>query len=476
MKSALEDPSLLKKEAARRFLLNFTSYTFPEYEVNWHHAHLCQTLDRFVRGDIDRLMVFMPPRHGKSELVSRRLPALIMGQRPDTKIIAISYNTALATRMSRDTQRIMESREYAELFPDTVLPPRGNRLGWIRQDELWEIIDKRGSYRAGGILSGVTGMGADYLIIDDPIKNQQEADSPSYRKRVWEEYLSSLTTRLEGRGKILLTLTRWHEDDLAGRLLDLAQSDPGADQWAIVNFPAIREPGDPATEEDLRPVGDPLWPGKMPLSELTKRKKALGSRKWNSLYQQSPSPSEGGIWKRHWWRFYDHPPALTDFQEIIQSWDLSFKDTKAGSYVVGQIWGRIGPRKYLLEQVRDRMDFTTTLTAIRGMSARWPTARAKIVEDKANGPAVISTLANEISGIIPFTPQGSKESRAIAVSPTIEAGDVFLPRPSEAPWVESFIEEGAIFPNGTSDDQVDCATQALLRFGHSRLLLIGRAA
>ncbi len=467
---------MLKRETARRFLSDFTTYTFPDYQVNWHHQHLCETLDSFVSGDIDRLMVFMPPRHGKSELVSRRLPAYIMGKQPDTQIIAISYNTGLATRMSRDTQRIMESKKYQELFPDTVLPPRGNRLGWIRQDELWEVMNKRGSYRAGGILSGVTGMGADYLIIDDPVKNQQEADSPSYRKRVWEEYLSSLTTRLEGRGKILLTLTRWHEDDLAGRLLALAKTDSEADQWHIVNFPAIREPGDAPTPEDLRSVGDPLWPGKMPVSELTKRKKALGSRKWNALYQQRPSPGEGGIWKREWWRYYSEIPPLTEFQEVIQSWDLAFKDTKGGSYVVGQVWGRIGPRKYLLDQVRDRLDFTATLSAIRRMSAKWPTAKAKIVEDKANGPAVINTLSQEISGLIPFSPRGSKESRAISVSPTIEAGDVLLPNPTANPWVADFIEESAVFPNGTSDDQVDCATQALLRFGNSRVLLIGRAA
>lgn len=167
------------------------------------------------------------------------------------------------------------------------------------------------------------------------------------------------------------------------------------------------------------------------------------------------------MFKRSWWQFYRQPP--NQFDEIIQSWDMSFKETKEGSYVVGQIWGRKGADKYLLDQVRDRMDFPATIQAVRSLSAKWPQAHAKLVEDKANGPAVIATLRREISGLIPVEPQGSKEARAAAVSSDIEAGNVYLPDPSIASWIHDFIEELSVFPNGANDDQCDGATQGLLR-------------
>ncbi|WP_458463886.1 phage terminase large subunit [Paenibacillus sp.] len=453
----------IRVERARRGLESFTSYTYPDYEANWHHKKLCEYLDRWAFGDLNRLMIFMPPRNGKSELVSRRLPAYIFGHNPDTSIIATSYGSDLASRMNRDVQRIIDSPEYHDVFPDTSLNGSNVRTvangSYLRNSDIFEVVNHKGVYKSSGVGGAITGMGMKYGIIDDPYKNRQDANSNTIRESVWDWYVSTFYTRLEKGGKILITLTRWHEDDLAGRLLKLAKTDPTADQWEVVTFPAIAE-GE-LHDDDPREEGQPLWPNKYPLDELMKIKATVGSYEWNALFQQRPSPSEGNIIDRNWWKYYKAKPNR--FQEIIQSWDCTFKDSDSSDYVVGQVWGRVGADKYLLDQVRAKMDFPSTIQAVRQLSAKWPQARAKLIEDKANGPAVISTLKREISGLIPVNPEGGKIVRAMAVTPDIEAGNVYLPEPSIAPWIGDFIEECAGFPNAKHDDQVDCMTQALNR-------------
>jgi predicted phage terminase large subunit-like protein len=277
---------------------------------------------------------------------------------------------------------------------------------------------------------------------------------------------------------VILILTRWHEDDLAGRLL--AAED--GHLWRVVNIPA-------QAETDADPLG--REPGEYMQSARDNGRRRrnwdaikvrVGSRTWASLYQGRPAPAEGGILKRDWWRQYGQPLALPTGQmadidgeqipimaamdadaELIQSWDMAFKGTKTSDFVVGQVWLKHGANAYLLDQVRGRFDFPDTIKEFRKLSARWPQSVLKIVEDKANGPAVIASLANEIPGIVPEQPDGSKEARASAVAAVIEAGNVWLPSPQLAPWIGDLIEEAAAFPNGTNDDQVDALTQALKR-------------
>ena len=409
------------------------------------------------------MMLFVPPRHGKSELVSRRLPAFIFGRDPTVQIINTSYSADLAAAMNVDVQRIIESPEYQELFPHVKLAAM-ERYGFTRyaqKSTLFEIVGYGGSMRSAGVGGGITGRGADIAIVDDPIKNRQEAESKTIRDKVFDWFVSTLYTRLEKDGCILIVMTRWHEDDLAGRLLRLAEEDPNADQWYVINYPAIYDENLPNLDPtDPRQHGEPLWPEKYDLKTLQKTKATIGTYEWNALYQQSPSPPEGSIIKRHWFRFYETPPSR--FDEIIMSWDMSFEDADDSSYVVGQVWGRLGADKYLLDQLRERMDFVQTVAAFRMMCAKWPMARRKLIEKKANGAAVISTLKHEISGIIAITPEGSKEARAHAVSADVEAGNVYLP--VNQPWVKDFLDEVTSFPNGTHDDQVDGMTQALLYF------------
>ncbi len=456
-----------KIELAKRQLLDFTIYTKDNYSVNWHHSLLCSYLDQFAARKIKRLMVFQPPRTGKSELVSRRLPAYILGKNPDTSIIATSYGADLASRMNRDVQRIIDSMEYRAIFPDVALNSTNIRTvvygNYLRNSDIFEIVGHRGTYKCAGVGGAITGMGMEYGIIDDPYKNRQEAESETTREAIWEWYTSTFYTRLEKEGCILITLTRWHEDDLAGRLLRLAKEDNDADQWDVLRLPAIAD--NDLHIQDPRREGEALWPSKYPLEVLRQTKANVGSYDWASMYQQRPASPTGSMFKRSWWKFYRLPP--NHFDEIIQSWDMSFKETKGGSYVVGQVWGRKGADKYLLDQVRARMDFPTTLHAVRSLSAKWPQAHAKLVEDKANGPAVIATLKREITGLIAVEPQGSKEARAAAVSPDVEAGNVYLPDPTVAPWIHDFIEELSAFPHGVNDDQCDSTTQALLRLRSS---------
>ena len=395
-------------------------------------------------------MVFLPPRHGKSEFISRYSTAWILGKFPDTRIILASYEADFAATWGRKARDLLEEHGPS-LFGIRV-------SGKSSAANRWDIEGHEGGMVTAGVNGPITGKGADIAIIDDPVKNDQEAMSVTYQERTYEWYKSTFRTRLQRDGAIILIMTRWHENDLAGKLL-AAQEEDG-EKWEVVNLPAIAEEGDLLG----RDPGQPLCPDLFTIEALRSIEKAVGSFWWASLYQQRPSPAEGGILKRNWWQYYRQTPDR--FDEVIQSWDMAFKDTKTADFVVGQVWGRKGADKYLLDQVRDRMDFPATVQAVRSLSAKWPQARNKLVEDKANGPAVIATLKNEIPGLIAVNPEGGKVVRAQAASPDIEAGNVYLPDPSVAPWVHDFIEECAAFPNGANDDQVDAMTQALIRFAN----------
>lgn len=460
-----------RRELARRTMGDFVLYVDDNYRMNWHHRLLCDYLDKLAYKEIRRLMVFMPPRHGKSELVSRKFPAYLLGRNPDTSIISCSYSADLASRMNRDVQRLIDSERYLELFPGTQLSNQHTRrfyeTRYTRNNNMFEVVDKKGTYRSSGVGGGITGMGGEYIIIDDPVKNREDADSATMREKVYDWYTSTLYTRLEKDGCILLTLTRWHEDDLAGKLLKAAQE--GADQWTILELPAVCEY--PPKPYDVRQEGEALWKWKYDEEALEKMKVTVGSRDWAALYQQHPTPGEGGTFKREWWNYYKVlPDGLYDF---VQSWDCTFKDAQSSDYVVGQVWARKGSSRYLLDQVRGRMSFTETLRAIRSLSAKWPQAIRKLVEDKANGTAVIDVLRKEIPGLIPVEPEGGKIVRANAVTAVAEAGNIYLPNPSIAPWVHDFVEEHAVFPNGANDDQVDAQTQANTYYNSSSFSLEG---
>jgi len=459
-------PSLkeVQLELARRHLLDFTLYTKPDYQVNWHHKLLCEYLDRFARGECPRLMVFMPPRHGKSELGSRRLPAFILGKNPNAQVIACSYSADLASRMNRDVQRVVDTNEFRDIFPGTTLNSKNVKTdakgSYVRNSEMFEVVGKKGSYRAAGVGGGITGMGADYAIIDDPIKNMEDANSQRIRDSIADWYDSTLYTRLEGTGNVLVILTRWHEDDLAGRLLEKAKKSRQADQWEILEMPAIRE--DMTNSLDPRPIGEPLWPDKFNENRMTQIKASVGSKIWSSLYQQQPTPGEGAIFLKQWFKRYVRLPEGRPILKLI-SCDLTFKDTKTADFVVFSVYARYGADVYLIDKVKKRMDFTTTLREFKSIVAKHSDATIKLVEEKANGAALISVLSKQIPGIVPVIPKESKTARAHAVTPYYESGNVYYPDDSICDWIGDHITEMTAFPFGRNDDSVDAETQAIKR-------------
>jgi len=439
--------------------------------------HINQAIVETLNTLDGRLIVSMPPQEGKSTLTTKWTPVHRLVDHPDDRIVVASYALGPARRMGRLIRGEINTHTTA--------------LGIRIADDVgaqneFELANHQGGVYAVGIGGGLTSRPADVLIIDDPLKDREEADSEVYRERSWEWWTDTASARLAPGAPVILILTRWHHDDLAGRLL----ASDEADEWRVVNIPA---------QADHRPeLGqhDPLnrEPGEFMISARTfrnrrtgqlvprttaqweQRKRQAGPRTWASLYQGRPTPDAGDLFPAEWAR-YDTPMWVERGDgtrivtgagfELVQSWDLAFKDKKSSDYVVGQVWLRYGIDVYLVDQIRARLSFTATLDAIKAMTARWPQAVAKFVEDKANGPAVINALHRSIPGLIPVEPEGSKYARAAAVSPLAHAGNVHLPTPELLPNVEELLEETRAFPNSTHDDTVDAMSQAL-----NRLLLM----
>lgn len=304
-------PSLseVRAKLASRSLLRFTEYTNPLYQRARHHELIAGKLEAVERGEIDRLMIFMPPRHGKSELASKRFPAWCLGRNPRRQIIAASYNSDLASDFGRNVRNIVAEPEFGQVFPNVSLAPDSQAANRMNTNH-------GGTYVAAGVGTAVTGRGADIALIDDPFKDREEADSERRREVVWDWYRSTLFTRLMPGGAIVLIQTRWHEDDLAGRLL--AQE---GDQWEVLELPALED-------------GKALWPEWYDVPVLERIKATIGPREWSALYQQRPQPDEGTFFKREWFRTWDKLPELRYYGTS----DYAVTDG-GGDYTVHRVWG-----------------------------------------------------------------------------------------------------------------------------------------
>ncbi len=340
-----------EKREARRNLLAFTRYTFPDYIVSWHHRLLAETLDRFARGEIKRLMCHLPPRVGKSELCSRRLPAYLLGRNPAESILACSNTATLAADLNRDCQRVMSSPAYARLFPATALAGKNNRTGELqplKNSETFEVVGGPGRYMAAGVGQAIVGRGFSVAVIDDPFRSREEADSPVQRESVWKWYTGDFYTRRGPDARILINHTRWHTDDLAGRLLKLAEEDPTADQWTVLTLPAIakevRCTGDP------RQPGEALWPERYPLGEL-ERTRAVSQYEFSAQYQGEPT-SQGSVeWPPEYFGgpgfWFDEWPSHLDIK--VMSLDPSKgSDSRPGDYqgCIKYGWTYNGPNNW----------------------------------------------------------------------------------------------------------------------------------
>ncbi|WP_323086416.1 MULTISPECIES: phage terminase large subunit [Providencia] len=440
----------IEREIARRSLHEFIQYINPEYITSHFSQTVCDALDRFIvkmmNGERPVIILGAPPQHGKSDIVSRYLPAYIFGKYPDLRIAGLSYGKDLASDMNRDVQRIMMSDEYAVLFPLSCL--NSKRVVTIeveakRNSETFEIVGRKGTYISQGVGGPLTGKKVDLGIIDDPIKNAKEALSPTTKQSVWNWYVSTFKTRLSKNSGEIIMATRWATDDLSGRVIENNK------KAVVLEFPAINDDG------------EALVPELHPIDKLLETKAILGDYFWSAMYQQKPKPGDGQIFHEEFARYYLPKDLPESFDEIIHSWDMTFKDSDGTDYVVGQVWGKKGANAYLLYQIRKRMSFTETLKAVKLLVEKYPQARRKLVEDKANGPAVIDSLKSIISGLVPIEPDGSKIARAHACTAEWEAGNVWLPHKAIAPWITETVDEITTFPFAGHDDTVDAMTQAL---------------
>lgn len=447
--------SLCRELVRRRARERYLDYVDYVHDGSWKRSrvgvYLCERVEQFLAlesGNAYEIMILsLPPQHGKSMTVTATLPSWFLGKNPDKRVICISYNEEYAAMFGRRNREKLFSYGR-ELFG--VAPGEVNSATEFETSEGGGMISR-------GVLSGVTGRGCDLLIIDDPVKNRQEADSEVYRRRLVEEWENSFKTRLAAGGKVILIQTRWHEDDLAGQLLKTEKAvheiNLPCECVSSNTDPLGRKKGDPLCPELGKGLG---WLKSFKAPYQTKN----GSRAWEALFQGRPVAEQGNLIKRGWWRFYSSD-EIPSFTTLLMSVDAAFKGEAESDYVAIQVWGKKRADCYLIDALREKLDFPSTIRAIRRILLNNPMVSHILIEDKANGSAIIQMLRKEIPRILPVNPQGGKVARLNAVSGAIEAGNVLLP--SKAEYLGDFLEECSAFPNGRHDDQVDCMSQALNR-------------
>lgn len=462
----------IRRERARRGLLAFTQYTFDKYEANWHHEILSRKLDDWVAGRCKRLLVFQPPRTGKSELVSRRLPAYIFGRRPEAQVIAASYSAELAGRMSIDVQRIMSSPAYGELFPNIKLPRARRGEGQATQ-EMFDIVGTGGYYRAAGVGGGITGMGAHYGIIDDPIKNRDQAYSAMYRESLWEWYRTTFFTRLEKDASLLLTMTRWHHDDLSGRLLDFA-ANLSTEPWEVICFPHRYEVTDLSHPQDLREPGEVLWPDKFDDPAVREMEVVLGPVQWAALHQQRPTRDSGALfqtkglrWCRHndeaqCWELRQPDGTVKTVHDQHMSFfitaDLAVSLRESADYTVIGVFGQTPDNDLMLVHLEhERIEGPDQIPLISSLLPRW---RPRIIGIERTQYQLSLVQAARRLGwpVLELTPKGDKVARATPAAVRWNSGTIYLGEGMR--HVDTIVNELTSFPAGAKDDIVDVVSYA----------------
>lgn len=479
----------LRTARARRHLLDFIKFTMPEYLAGWFAEELCWKLEIFLEQSIaglsPRLIVMAPPRHGKSQIVSRHFPAFGLGKYPDMGFIATSYASDLASSMNRDVQRVIDSDEYHILFPATTLWGKNIRTvadgSYLRNSDIFEIVNRKGVYKSAGVGAGVTGRGGHVLLIDDPIKDDEEAHSEVVREKIWNWFTSTLSSRQAPGAGIVLIMTRWHEDDLAGRLI--ARMKNGGEHWDILCFPAIAEHDEYSAKDGrlLRREGEALHPERYTLDMLlrikmgTEDETGCGSRVWNSLYQQRPSAAEGNIFNKTWWKFLrphkqpiDMGPSERKayFHElgilrIIQRFDTALGEKKQNDYTSCVTLGIARNRYYVIDVWKDKIQFPEVKKTVQLMFDRWHPSRVYIEGGgSASGKATVQAMKRDSRvPIFETITSTDKVLRADTVSPSCESGFVTILEGGE--WCQGFIDSCAKFPNAKNDDDVDAFIGAM---------------
>jgi predicted phage terminase large subunit-like protein len=466
----------LKRELLRRSaqvrLIDFIKYVNLDYKANWHHEVIANEVDAFIKDpDRRRLMVFLPPQHGKSEILSRCFPAYALGQNPDLKIAAASYSADLAKSFNRDVKRIIDGEYYKDVFPDTFLNSKNvvtdSKSDYLRNTEEFEIVGHKGSYKAVGVEGGLSGRPVDLAIIDDPIKDMKAAASVAIRKTVWEWYINVLEARLHNNSKVILIMTRWHEDDLAGRLLM-----EDGDEWEILRIKAIKEPDNTGEEvegyqapidiEDPREIGEALWPYKHSLESLERRKK-LDPDSFQALYQQNPTAPEGNKVKKEWFGYiepWEVPAGLTWNLWIDGAYTKSTKNDPTGLMVAAfdertkLTYIKHARDAYL--ELPDLLDLLPIYAEEKGLKHK----SQAYIEPKASGLSLAQMIRRNVQGLAPYIIQNKycplvnegKEARLQTAAAQLKAERIVLVKGA---WNKRVVHQLTAYPKAAHDEYVD---------------------
>ena len=446
LKYILKNKLLDRQDKLQNSFLGFVKEVWPDFVQGYHHKIYAEKLDRVARGELKRLIVNMPPRHTKSEFASHLFPAFFMGRNPKAKLIQTTHTGELSIRFGRKTKNLLESDEYARVFPGVTLAADSKAAG------RWES-NHGGEYFAAGVGGAITGRGADLLVIDDP-HSEQDALSPTVLDGHYEWYTSGPRQRLQPGGAIVLVMTRWSVKDLTGRLLAAQAADEFTDQWEIVEFPAV--------------INDkPMWGNFWDMEGLNKVKASIPLAKWQAQWMQAPTSEEGAIIKREWWRKWEDED-IPKLQYVIQSYDTAYSKKETADYSAITTWGVFEPEEdskpnlILLDAKRGRWNFPELKKKAMEEYKYWE-PEAVLIEAKASGLPLTHELQKSGIPVINYTPSrgNDKHSRVNSVAPLFESGAIWAPTKK---FAEEVIEECAAFPFGDNDDYVDSTTQALMRY------------
>jgi len=439
--------ALEKQEACQKDFLSFVKSQWPDFIEGRHHRIIAEKFNKIANGKLKRLIVCLPPRHTKSEFASTFFPAWMMGLRGNLKIIQTTHTAELAVRFGRRVRNIIDSEEYQEVFPSLKLESDNKSAGrWT--------TNQGGESFYSGVGGAITGRGADLLIIDDPV-SEQDALSPTAMDSIYDWYTSGPRQRLQPGGIIVIVMTRWSTKDLVGKVLK-KQGDDFSDQWDLIEFPAIM----PESEE-------PLWPEFWKKDELLGVKASLPISKWNSQWMQNPTAEEGSIVKREWWRVWEGDD-VPDYSYVIQSYDTAFSKKETADYSAITTWAIFQPEPdgpeqiILLDAQRVRLDFPD-LKKMAMEEYRYWQPDCVLIEAKASGTPLTHELRRMGIPVTAYTPSRGQDkiARMNSVAPIFESGMVWAP---DRPFAEEVVEEMASFPFGDHDDYADSATMALMRF------------
>ena len=435
------------RESCRDSFMEYIRHIWPGFIEGEHHRLIADKLTRVAKGELKRLIVNMPPRHTKSEFASIYFPSWMMGLKPDLKIMQTTHTADLSINFGRKVRNLMDTDEYKGIFPEASLAADSKSAG------KWQT-GGGGEYFAAGVGGAIAGRGADLLIIDDP-HSEQDAMSLPLLDSCYEWYTSGPRQRLQPGGTIVIVMTRWSTADLTGRLLN-RQTENNADQWEVVELPAIFEDS-----------GNVLWPEFWKREELDAVKASIPVAKWNAQYQQNPTSEEGAIIKREWWNLWekDDPPPCS---YIIQSYDTAFSKKETADYSAITTWGVFTPSDgageaiILLDAQKGRWDFPE-LKAVAQEQYNEFEPDMVLIEAQASGTPLTHELRAMGIPVVNYRPSrgNDKMTRVHAVSPVFEAGMVWAP---DHVFADEVIEECAAFPFAPHDDYVDTTTQAILRF------------